>query len=247
MFELRLVWSKYCDFPFKRSSSAAITLSTSNPWVSILPFPPPLRLLYDSSRLYLSLQFPRCIVGCSAVCCSMPLSVLTFPGSSPSRDLPNPHPYGMFKHEATSNVSHIVILAIKTSSSAVLTRSNSTGHRSTSHHYTPISPCKNPIGIKESRYVSSHKHTSSLPSGIDDPRMTPPPVHMPPSSTLPARLANQGPPKGESLIVSEGEGIPPTPPLTWRVKRSETLPSVFPNRSDTEISVQDLPVGCILL
>jgi hypothetical protein len=147
--------------------------------------------------------------------------------------------------KATLDISHCILVAIKTSSSAVLTRSNSAGHRyNTNHHYLPISPSKSPIGTKQSRYVPSNKHSRSLPSAIGDPAMTPPPVPMPPSSALPARLANQGQTNGDLGAFSDGEGIPPTPPLTWRVKRSETLPSMFPNRSDTEIGVQDLPVGC---
>ena len=166
-----------------------------------------------------------------------------FPGSSPVRDTPNSHPYGMSSIVATWAISHFILLAIKTSSSAVLTRSNSAGHRtSTNHQYTPISPSRSPIGTK-SRYVPSHKHPRSLSSVTGDPFITPPPVPMPPSSALPARLANQGHTNGEMDVVSDSEGILPTPPLTWRVKRSETLPSMFPNRSDTEIGVQDLPVG----
>ncbi|KAF8507671.1 hypothetical protein JB92DRAFT_2958798 [Gautieria morchelliformis] len=152
-------------------------------------------------------------------------TILTFQSSSPSRDTPNSHPY-----------------AIKTSSSAVLTRSNSTGHRyPATHHYTPISLAKDSVGTRKSRYVPSHKHTRSLPSSIADPTMFPPPVPLPPSSTLPARLANPGHANRLPGSISDGERIPPTPPSTWRLKRNETLPSVFPNRTDTEMSVQDLP------
>ena len=142
----------------------------------------------------------------------------------------------------------LFFLAIKTSSSAVLTRSNSTGHRyHVNHHYIPVSPSKNSDGIKHNRYAPSHKHTRSLPFSTDDPATSPPPMPIPPSSTLPARLANQGyTTKSDLRIVSEGESIPPTPPLTLRVKRSDTLPSVFPNKTDTEISMQDLPVGLLL-
>jgi len=80
-----------------------------------------------------------------------------------------------------------------------------------------------------------------MPFATDDTAMMPPPVPMPPSSTLPARLANQGHTKGDLDIFSEGERILQTPPLTLRVKRSETLPSVIPNKTDTEISMEDFP------
>ncbi|KAF8575965.1 hypothetical protein K439DRAFT_697973 [Ramaria rubella] len=141
---------------------------------------------------------------------------LAFPGTPPPRDTPNVHPY-----------------AIKTSSSAVLTRSNSAGHRYyVNHHYTPVSPIKSPIGSKQSRYVPVRRYAKSL--STDTAPMVSSPVPMPPSSSPPARLVNLG----QSMeIVSDGEGIP-TPPLTLRVKRRDTLPSMFPKG---KASLQDLP------
>lgn len=66
--------------------------------------------------------------------------------------LPNPHPY-----------------AIKTTSSAVLSRSNSSPHsaHSVKHRYVPPSPTR-----------PRHRHTSSV-SSIDIPQ--PPPLPIPPS------------------------------------------------------------------
>ncbi|KAG1735351.1 uncharacterized protein EDB91DRAFT_1145060 [Suillus paluster] len=114
-------------------------------------------------------------------------STAPFPSKKHPTILPNAHPY-----------------AIKTTSSAVLSRSNSSPHsaHSVKHHYIPPSPTR-----------PRHRYTSSL-SSVEDvnvneiPSPSPSPLPVPPS--LPTR--------GSSVFLSDDA----TPPR--RLKRAETLP-----------------------
>ncbi|KIJ49395.1 hypothetical protein M422DRAFT_246485 [Sphaerobolus stellatus SS14] len=119
--------------------------------------------------------------------------------------------------------------AIKTSSSSILTRSNSSSNKSADshHHYTPPVP----ISPKSSktRYVPrKHAYSPSKDKSILNTIPAPPPVPMP---------------HFVSGFISDGEGVPPTPPLTVRVKqRHESLPSMAAHdRTASEIEVDSLP------
>ena len=127
--------------------------------------------------------------------------------SSPSRSSAprNEHPY-----------------AFKSTSSAILTRSNSIGNNSRhSHHsYTPAAPPTPGLSRSQS---TSHRHTRSL-SNVAPPA----PLPMPLSPSTPARPG--------SFDASSS--------APYHVKRRETLPS-FPPPIQTinEMKLSDLPVG----
>jgi len=131
--------------------------------------------------------------------------------SSPSRSSAprNEHPY-----------------AFKSTSSAILTRSNSIGNNSRhSHHsYTPTPPST--PGLSRSQSIG-HRHTRSLNI------VTPPaPLPMPPSPSTPAHSG--------SFNASS--------PAPYRVKRRETMPSFPPPIQTTnEIKISDLPVSVLSL
>ena len=116
--------------------------------------------------------------------------------------------------------------AFKSTSSAILTRSNSIGNNSRhSHHsYTPAAPPT--PGLSRSQSIG-HRHTRSL-SNVAPPT----PLPMPPSSPSPARPG--------SFDASS--------PAPSRVKRRETLPS-FPSPIQTtnEMKISDLPVSVLSL
>ena len=132
------------------------------------------------------------------------------------------HPYGERLISSRLNHSTHRSPAIKTSSSSILTRTNSLSNTST-HSYTPPVPIS--PKTSKSRYVP-RKHTYSSPTK----EMGPPPVPIPSFMTG---------------IVSDGEGVPPTPPLTVRVKRRESLPALSHGRSDSEIELSQLPVSLL--
>ena len=127
--------------------------------------------------------------------------------SSPSRSSAprNEHPY-----------------AFKSTSSAILTRSNSIGNNSRhSHHsYTPTAPPTPGLSRSQS---TSHRHTRSL-SNVAPPA----PLPMPLSPSTPARPG--------SFDASSS--------APYHVKRRETLPSFPPPIQITnEMKLSDLPVS----
>jgi hypothetical protein len=133
------------------------------------------------------------------------------PMSSPSRSSAprNEHPY-----------------AFKSTSSGILTRSNSIGNNSrhTHHSYTPATP--HTPGLSRSQSIG-HRHTRSL-NNVAPPT----PLPMPPSPSTPAR-------------VDSVDAISPAP---YRVKRRETLPSLSsPTQITKEITISDLPVSALSL
>jgi hypothetical protein len=116
--------------------------------------------------------------------------------------------------------------AFKSTSSAILTRSNSIGNNSrhTHHSYTPATP-QTP-GLSRSQSIG-HRHTSSLNNVA-----APTPLPMPPSPSTPARQS----------------GVDATSPVPYRVKRRDTLPSISPSTQTTsEMKISDLPVSILSL
>jgi len=131
--------------------------------------------------------------------------------SSPSRSSAprNEHPY-----------------AFKSTSSAILTRSNSIGNNSrhTHHSYTPTTP-QSP-GLSHSQSIG-HRHTRSLSNVV-----SPAPLPMPPSPSTPACLG-----------TFDASG-----PAPYRVMRRETLPSLPPPTQITnDMKISDLPVSFLSL
>lgn len=105
--------------------------------------------------------------------------------------------------------------AIKTTSTALLTRSNSTGNRPQSaHSYTPISPSPSSPSMK-----GYHRATRSLSnaSASDLPK----PLPMPPSPGTPVRFAN-------------GAGGGDTSDSETGIRRSSTLPMLSSSPADGE-------------
>lgn len=106
--------------------------------------------------------------------------------------------------------------AIKTTSTSVLTRSNSTGFASTQQHfYIPTTPSPSPS-----------KHRQSKSDLITPARSSPRPLPIPPSFESPARPTNKG--------VADGQVFP------QRV-RAETLPSSPNPTLPSPVKVEDLP------
>ncbi|KAI0363852.1 hypothetical protein BV20DRAFT_1006682 [Pilatotrama ljubarskyi] len=150
-----------------------------------------------------------------------PPPVTPFPLSSTKRDSalkPNPHPY-----------------AIKTTSTALLTRSNTSGYNenATRHYYVPLSP--NPT---RSDSTKGHRATKSLNSMAESPtRETPRPLPIPPALDA---VTDRRSGSGSGGYVSADEASIPR----RRPRRSETLPIIPLPPSGlltTTPSVEDLP------
>ena len=131
-------------------------------------------------------------------------STTVFPSKSHPKILPNAHPY-----------------AIKTTSSAVLSRSNSSPHstHSVKHHYVPPSPTRH-----------RHRHTSSASSveGININKITqPPPLPVPPSK-FPSVSPTRAP-----FTLDEA--------IHRRLRRAETLPpaAAVPILNDNAVAGDD--------
>ena len=130
-------------------------------------------------------------------------SKFSFPSpNKPDPNLkPNPHPY-----------------AVKTTTSALLTRSNSSGHNidATRHYYVPLSPnaSRSPESSK------GHKTSKSLNAVAESPSRSPRPLPAPPTAsgnTSPVHSADA------SLAGYDADASFPR-----RTKRADTLPT-FPS------------------
>ncbi|KAI0833856.1 hypothetical protein BC628DRAFT_1427720 [Trametes gibbosa] len=151
-------------------------------------------------------------------------SVTSLSLSSPYRTdtglKPNPHPY-----------------AIKTTSTALLTRSHTAEHNvsATHHYYVPLSP--NP---SKSEATKGHRATKSLNSMSESPtREAPRPLPIPPPLDTPSDRRNGF---GSAGYASADESSKPR----RRPRRSETMPSISLPASNTGLlapmpSVEDLP------
>ncbi|KAI0353692.1 hypothetical protein OH77DRAFT_1482995 [Trametes cingulata] len=150
-----------------------------------------------------------------------PPAVPSFPLSSTAKDSalkPNPHPY-----------------AIKTTSTALLTRSNTSGYNvnATRHYYVPLSP-----SATRSDSTKGHRATKSLNSMAESPtREAPRPLPIPPALDIPVDRRNGS---GSSGYVSADEASIPR----RRPRRSETLP-IIPLPTSGLLtpapSIEDLP------
>ena len=141
----------------------------------------------------------------------VPLGSHSFPVSSPVRESSgHQHPY-----------------AIKTTSTGILTRSNSTGSSGKpSYYYASVSPsAPSPaLGKPQGR---GHRHTKSLSNASI------PSLPLPPSSSTPVKLANWA----SNGNASDGA-------LPGKLKRRETLPALSSSpRAPKPIQLSDLHVS----
>ena len=153
----------------------------------------------------------------------VPLSPLTtgFPTSNGSANL-----MSVASPSRSSATKHEHPYAFKSTSSAVLTRSNSIGNNSRHTHHLYAPPTPQTPGLSRSQ-STGHRHTRSL-SNVAPPT----PLPMPPSPSTPVRLG--------SFDASS--------PVPYLVKRHETLASMPPSTQTTnELKISDLPVSVLLL
>lgn len=121
---------------------------------------------------------------------------------------PNPHPY-----------------AIRTTSTALLTRSNSTGYNTnaTRHYYVPLSPGP------RSNAIRTHRPSKSQPLNLDNFNKAPRPLPVPPAFPT-------APPVNGYTSADE-TFVPPR-----RLKRADTLPSYSTYTPPTvSVTLDDLP------
>ena len=150
----------------------------------------------------------------------VPLSPLTtgFPTSNGSANMMSPSRPSATRHEHP--------YAFKSTSSAILTRSNSIGNNSRHTHHSYAPPTPQTPGLSRSQ-TTIHRHTRSL-SNVAPPS----PLPMPPSPSMPVRPCSF-------------DASVPTPNL---VKRHETLPSIPPSsQTINEMKISDLPVSVLLM
>lgn len=143
------------------------------------------------------------------------------PSVSTSKITPNPHPY-----------------AIKTTSTGLLTRSNSSSQNTqvSRHYYVPPSPTarKHEEAVYPSQTPSRSRRTHRLSkslSGVDSfepPNKRPLPAPPPHPSTLPSC----------EPLASPGQWATPK-----RSKRAETLPPTVPDLDITPVKLEDLPTN----
>ena len=141
-------------------------------------------------------------------------STVGFPASKGSPNLASPSRSSAPRNEHP--------YAFKSTSSAVLTRSNSIGNNSrhTHHSYTPVTPQSPGLSRSQS---TGHRHTKSLSNAAP-----PTPLPMPPSPSTPARLGS----------------FDANIPAPYRVERCDTLPSSSPStRTTSEMKISNLPVS----
>ena len=144
------------------------------------------------------------------------------PSVSPSKITPNLHPY-----------------AIKTTSTGLLTRSNSSSQNThvSRHYYVPPSPTarKHEETVHQLQVLSpskrrAHRLSKSL-SEVDffePPNKRPLPAPPPHVSTLPSY----------EPLASPGQWVTPK-----RSKRAETLPPTIPDLDITPVKLEDLPTN----
>ena len=136
---------------------------------------------------------------------------------------PDGHRGGRSSHTPKHN-SHPY--AIKTTSTALLSRTNSTGNRLHTHSYLPTSPCSSPS--QRHRFTKSESvvigHSSILPAS-PRPLPTPPSFESPTKSISDNR--NSGRVRGNTVV------------RIWRTNSEKTLHNASPPPSP--VKVDDLP------
>jgi hypothetical protein len=155
----------------------------------------------------------------------VPLSPLTtgFPTSNGSANL-----VSVASPSRSSATKHEHPYAFKSTSSAILTRSNSIGNNSWHTHHLYAPPTPQTPGLSRSQ-STGHRHTRSL-NNVAPPT----PLPMPPSPSTPVRLGSF-------------DAIDASSPVSYLVKRHETLPSLPPSTQTTnELKISDLPVSVLL-
>ncbi|KZS88062.1 hypothetical protein SISNIDRAFT_490416 [Sistotremastrum niveocremeum HHB9708] len=123
-----------------------------------------------------------------------------------------------------SNSTHAY--AIVTTSTALLTRSNSTNVKLPQHHYTPISPGKErhpPIPRRTDYYRrSAHRHTKSLSSVYRAPPSLPPPPPSPLTESISKSSQLSTGTSEDDINLALGKNVIRSRP---GFRRAETLPS----------------------
>ncbi|KAI0750173.1 hypothetical protein C8Q80DRAFT_675653 [Daedaleopsis nitida] len=151
-----------------------------------------------------------------------PPPVTSYPSPSPSKKdsalKPNPHPY-----------------AIKTTSTGILTRSNSSGYNvnATHNYYIPTSPSPS-----RSDPAKGHRYSKSLNLVPESPsRESPRPLPIPPALDGPNTRRDGSGGSGGYVSADEVVSLPPRRP-----RRSSTLPVIpIPSPVLSAPSVDDLP------
>ncbi|KAJ3541385.1 hypothetical protein NM688_g6093 [Phlebia brevispora] len=137
-----------------------------------------------------------------------PTSMATFPSLVQENIKPNPHPY-----------------AIRTTSTGVLSRSNSSGRNlaASHHHYVPLPPSPTKREVKLHRPVKSLTSKSSFPS-LETPKPLPVPPEFTSNAGRPGRRT-----RAETLpslpLAPEGSIAPaelPANPKLWTVSQLST-------------------------
>ncbi|KAH9911374.1 uncharacterized protein B0H18DRAFT_371157 [Fomitopsis serialis] len=135
------------------------------------------------------------------------------PGKADPKLKHNPHPY-----------------AVKTTTSALLTRSNSSGHNeATRHYYVPLSP----TASRSPESAKSHKISKSLNAVAESPSRSPRPLPVPPMSMS----ANTSPVHSAEPSLSGYEADTSFP---RRTKRADTLPT-FPSTAEPSLELLAIP------
>lgn len=148
-------------------------------------------------------------------------STYVFPSTpSPTRENQNHHPYG-----------------IKTTSTGILTRSNSNaGAPYSQHSYSPLSSPSRPDRLARSKtHTTAHRYTRSLTTR-DEVFPILPPLPSPPLRTLSrsssmSRSGDEGAHPEIEFASSDSESL-----FTSPMRRSETIPSLFTPTSPSVVA-----------
>ncbi|EIN03929.1 hypothetical protein PUNSTDRAFT_146710 [Punctularia strigosozonata HHB-11173 SS5] len=163
---------------------------------------------------------------------SRPLPSPSFPLVSPKKHEPNPHPY-----------------AIKTTSTALLSRANSSGHTNQSrHYYVPLSPSPTNSSLSTGSrgrkssddFGKGHKHSKSLNDEKPRPLPTPPRALPTPPPRSSSSLSNHSNSSDVGFVDAQVDDNW-TPPR--RTRRAETLPTLPNTTPAADIPYLDLPAN----
>lgn len=150
-------------------------------------------------------------------------STYSLPTRSPSPTKENHHPY-----------------AVKTTSTGLLTRSNSSaGTPFTQHSYSPLASPSAPTRVSRSRARTSvHRYSKSLSSANEVFAMPPPlPSPLPHSSSRSSSMSRSGDDDGQNreahILSSDSDSV------LAKARHMETLPSLFTPKSTPAIVTLD--------
>lgn len=146
-------------------------------------------------------------------------STYTFPSTSPSPTKENCHPYGVI-----------------TTSTGLLTRSNSVTSSPFTHSYAPLTSPSAPIRTSRPK---THRYSRSL-SSADDIFTAPPPLPSPPPRSPSSRSRSMS--RGDDNSHFPELDMPSSDSESWlksKMRASETLPSLFTPKSTAPTATPD--------